>query len=112
MNTINEYGNIKNANKALYAISKGGKFNGVVYGKKHNDLKTDMTVYVSGDIYPLGRISHKFVEDFKAEFLAAVNNTEVVTSQKTNISKPTTKAIDEKKQYSTMAWLMDGMNYE
>lgn len=110
MNTINEYGNAKKANEALNAIANGGHFNGIVYGKNHkNGLATDMTVYVAGNVYPLGRISKKFVESFKSEFLAAVNNTEIVIKQKNNTA---TKFIDERKEYSTMAWLMDGMNYE
>lgn len=103
MKTINEYGSAKveRVNKALESIQNGGFFNGTVYAKAFKKGYM-VSVYVDKKEICFGEIQKQDVELVKAEFLAEVS--------KTNTTN--TKIIDERKQYSTMAWLMDGMNYE
>ena len=105
MTTFIEYGDIKKANAALEAIKNGGIFNGTVYAKNHsNGVNADLSVYVSGQLFPLGRVGTKKVDILKAEFLAAASAV--------NVGKTSTKYVDETKVFGTEAWLHSGMNAE
>lgn len=102
--TFKEYGREDRAEKALAAILEGGKFNGIVYAKNHQNGKVaDLAVYVSGTCYALGRIQLGDVAACKAEFLAAVQ---------TPTSKTAKNEFGSETEFGTWNWWASGMNAE
>lgn len=60
---------------ALEAISNGGSWNGVIYGKKvRKGKETRLFVYVDGIEFYLATPYSQYVEEAKAEFMKAVNS--------------------------------------
>ena len=62
---------------ALEAIANGGRWNGIIYGKRlrSGGRETKLTVYVDGKEYYLGTPYTQYAEEAKAEFMGAVRST-------------------------------------